>query len=146
MILIIFNMTASPLSYLGGLVTVPSSSSTTVSEIYKFRLATDGQLRSDCLKNVAQLGDGTGRYGTIDAINYLEEIPQNLDENVRQQIFMASDLLKTFNWADFGTTTERITSITYTSALYSGITITKTFAYTLISGKYELNTITWSVT
>lgn len=62
-----------------------------------------------------------------------------------QLMLAASDHVKAFTWADFGTTKERVTLITHTAPVsVPGITIYQTFAYTLSSGKYRLDSITWS--
>lgn len=61
--------------------------------------------------------------------------------SLRAQILTADDLTAIFFWEDFGTTNERITEIQYVSS-YG--TATKTFSYTLDSGEYRLDEITWS--
>lgn len=66
--------------------------------------------------------------------------------NIRQEILVAADLHEAITWADFNTSTERITSIVYTSATYSPHTATKTFNYTLTSGAYRLDSIIWTNT
>jgi hypothetical protein len=59
----------------------------------------------------------------------------------------ATDHIKAFTWADFGTNKERVTIITHTApTTLPGTTIYQTFNYTLQSGKYRLDNITWSET
>jgi hypothetical protein len=64
-------------------------------------------------------------------------------KTAREKIITADDCVLTFTWADFGTDTERITSIVYSSASLSD-SATKTLSYTLVGSVYRLDTITWS--
>lgn len=80
--LIIFNTTASTITYLSGTVSVGASSSTAVtSPFLQLSLATDGHLRSDILLNNVYLTDGTNNFGNNDAIGYLYQIIQNIGPN-----------------------------------------------------------------
>lgn len=65
--------------------------------------------------------------------------------NRRQQILSAHDRATDYTFADAGTKNERITQIDYTSPTFPGITIQRQFTYTLNSGKYTVDTDTWSV-
>ena len=64
---------------------------------------------------------------------------------IRQQILATKDMVASFTWADFGTSNERVSSISYTSPTIPGTTVIKTFAYTLVGSDYRLDSITWSV-
>jgi len=77
--LIIVNKTGSPLSYLGGAITVAGSGSTSVTQLtYQLRLATDGQLRSDIMSATVQLSDGINTFGANDALVYLTAVTANI--------------------------------------------------------------------
>ncbi len=62
-----------------------------------------------------------------------------------EQVIDADDTVQTYTWLDFGTTTERLSTLVYTSATV-GSTVTDTFAYTLVGSSYRLDTITRVVT
>lgn len=62
----------------------------------------------------------------------------------RLKVLAANDCLKTFTWLDHGTSDVRPSTIVYSSATVGGASHTCTFAWTLDSGKYRLDTITWS--
>jgi hypothetical protein len=65
--------------------------------------------------------------------------------NSRQQILDSHDRIADFIYADFGTKNQRITEIEYTSATFPGITVKRTFTYTLVSGKYKRDNEIWSL-
>jgi len=65
--------------------------------------------------------------------------------NLRQQVLAAHDLIQSFTWLDFGTADERVDKIEFTSASITTSTVVQQFSYTLVSGKYRLDSITWSV-
>jgi len=65
--------------------------------------------------------------------------------NRRLQILAALDRVQQLTYADFGTKDQRITQIDYTSATFPGLTARKVIGYTLVSGKYRRDTITWTL-
>lgn len=65
--------------------------------------------------------------------------------NERLQILDAHDRLATFTYADFGTPTQRITQIDYTSATFPGITVRRQFAYTLVGNRYRRDNETYQI-
>lgn len=64
--------------------------------------------------------------------------------NKKLQVLAAHDLVATYTWLSFGTKNERVSTIDYTSATFPGVTITRTFAYTLVGTAYRLDTETWT--
>ena len=64
--------------------------------------------------------------------------------NRKSQVLAAHDLAAAYTWLDFGTKNERVSTIVYTSATFTGVTVTRTFAYSLVSGAYRLDSETWS--
>jgi len=65
--------------------------------------------------------------------------------NLRLQILDAHDRQMDITYADFGTKNERITYIIYTSPTFPGVSAVKTLNYSLVSGKYRRDSITWSI-
>lgn len=65
--------------------------------------------------------------------------------NKKQQVLLAHDLIESFTWLNFGTKQERVDTIIYTSATFPGVTVTRTFAYTLVGANYRLDSSTWTV-
>jgi len=66
--------------------------------------------------------------------------------NTRQAVMLANDLVRSYTWADFGTNKERVTRIDYTSVTVAPTqTVRQTFTYTLVSGKYRLDSEVWTV-
>ena len=65
--------------------------------------------------------------------------------NLRLQILSSHDREMDITYADFGTKDERITYIVYTSPTFTGVSAAKTITYTLVSGKYRRDSITWSI-
>jgi hypothetical protein len=61
--------------------------------------------------------------------------------NEIDQLMSAEDKVETYTWLDFATANERISTIVYSSASLA-LSATDTFAYTLTSGVYRLDTIT----
>lgn len=59
--------------------------------------------------------------------------------NRKIQLLSAHDLRKEYLWLDPGTKNQRISTITYTSASFPGVTFVRTFTYNLVSGKYVLD-------
>lgn len=82
-VLIIYNQTANPLSYLSGTITVAANGTTTVPDDSKGTLSIDGAFRSDCSNNIVQVSDGTTKFGATDAIRYLDTIPGLTDKDSR---------------------------------------------------------------
>lgn len=65
--------------------------------------------------------------------------------NLKQQILDTHDRTQSITYADFGTKNERITRIDYASATISGFTARKDINYTLVSGKYRLDSVNWTI-
>ena len=66
--------------------------------------------------------------------------------NIKNQILDAEDRQQSITYADFGTKNERVTQIDYSSVTISNSVLArKTFNYTLISGKYRLDSINWDI-
>lgn len=80
--------------------------------------------------------------GTIDGTNTGTEY--GFVYNRKEQILASHDKIATYTYADFGNKNERITRIDYTSATFLG-TARRDFSYTLTSGKYRLDTESWSI-
>jgi len=94
----------------------------------------DGRVRNevydpDSLSWIAQTSDASGEIDVA-----------GLSTNV-SRVMTAVDKVRTFTWSDFGAATQRIATIVYSSASV-GKTVTDTFAYTLVSAAYRLDTIT----
>lgn len=67
-------------------------------------------------------------------------------DNDRTKVLNSNDLISAYTWLDFGTKNERVDKIDYTSATQlPGQTVRRQFAYSLVSGKYRLNSETWSI-
>lgn len=64
--------------------------------------------------------------------------------NKKNQVLSAHDLSVAYTWLNFGTKQERVSTIVYTSATFPLETITRTFNYTLVSGKYRLDSEVWT--
>lgn len=84
-----------------------------------------------------------------DSTEYLKEIAENTShsnsnnkasESLYFQVQNASDLIKTFNYADAGTPDERITSITSASSSVEA-NFTDTYIYSGTSGSYRITRI-----
>lgn len=84
--------------------------------------------------------DATGDLSKV-AVTFEQDspIPTELVESISQQILKASDREREFTWLDFGTKNERISVIQYTAPSVGSYTLTSTFNYTLVSGKYRLD-------
>jgi len=65
--------------------------------------------------------------------------------NERQQVLNAHDRIDTYTYADFGTKTQRITRVDYTSATFPGITIRRDFNYVLDGNKYRRTNSPWVI-
>lgn len=65
--------------------------------------------------------------------------------NVRQQILSSHDRDQDIVYADFGTKTQRVTQIDYTSATFPGVIARKVFTYTLVGNRYRRDKITWVI-
>lgn len=107
------------------------------------------KLRLIFVPSVADDGDNVGAYIRSSDGSLITSTDGKLDVNIvestKQQILNATDLIETYNWSDRGLSTERINTVVYTSPTYSGTTLTKTFAYTLVETDYSLDSITWSI-
>lgn len=65
--------------------------------------------------------------------------------NLRQQVLASHTRQAAFTYADFGTKDQRITQIDYTSTTFTGFTIRRQFAYTLVGNRYRRDTESWAV-
>lgn len=90
--------------------------------------------------NVA-ISDGTH---TLD-VNTDGSINVKIVQGIVQQILKADDMIASLTWADFGLSTQRITSIVYTATSVGAYTATKSFSYTNVGGQYRLDSFTWAV-
>jgi len=87
--------------------------------------------------------DPTAETGLI---GYVRGLLKQVNEAVAtavKKVDAAADKVETYTWLDFGIATQRVSTIAYASASLS-LGYTETFAYTLVSGKYRLDTITIS--
>jgi hypothetical protein len=64
---------------------------------------------------------------------------------IRQAILDAKDRNSTITYADFGNKNQRITSITYTSPSFPGVSVVKQLTYTLVGNKYRRDNVNWVV-
>jgi hypothetical protein len=64
---------------------------------------------------------------------------------IRQAILDAKDRNSTITYADFGNKNQRITSITYTSPSFPGVSVVKQLTYTLVGNKYRRDNVNWIV-
>jgi hypothetical protein len=81
--------------------------------------------------------------GTIDGTT--SGTPYGWVYNLRQQILASHDRDQDITYADFGTKNERITQIDYTSPTFPSIIARKSITYTLVSGRYRRDSITWTI-
>lgn len=65
--------------------------------------------------------------------------------NLKQQVLAAHDRTAAYTYADFGTKTERVTQVDYTSSTFSGNTIRRTFNYTPSGNSYRMDSEVWTV-
>jgi len=65
--------------------------------------------------------------------------------SLREQYLNANDTKEVLSYDGIGTKNERITLITYTAPSVGAQTVYKTFTYTLISGRYILTEVQWSI-
>lgn len=79
--------------------------------------------------------------GTVDGTDTGTE--RTFVNNRKNQVLAAHDLAVAYTWLSFGTKDERVSSIVYTSATFVGVTVTRTFAYSLVGTKYRLDSETW---
>ncbi len=86
--------------------------------------------------SVTVLGDSI-TSGTVDGTDTGTE--RTFVNNYRQQVMSSHDLVPTYVWLDFGNKNERISTITYTSATFPGVTVVQTYNYTLVGGAYRLD-------
>lgn len=100
------------------------------------------KFQEDSLGDVAVNVIDKDSHDKLDAIVTALGAPPS---NLRSQILAAADREQEITWADFGTKTQRVTQIDYTSATYSGVIARKSFAYTLVGNNYRLDTIIWEI-
>lgn len=81
--LILSNITSSPLVYLFGTITVPANGTYTVPNTDIFEVSLDAQIRADLSSNNLQISDGVSSFGTNDAIAFLNRIIGTKDMNGR---------------------------------------------------------------
>ncbi len=64
----------------------------------------------------------------------------------REEILSSDDCFAVYAWLDFGTSDERLSTITYTSATINPtLTLVKTFNYTFVSSVYRFDGFLWSI-
>ena len=90
--------------------------------------------------SITILGDSI-TSGTVDGTS--TGIERTFVNNRKNQVLASHDLAVAYTWLDFGTKDERVSTIVYTSATFVGVTVTRTFAYSLVGTKYRLNSETW---
>jgi hypothetical protein len=90
--------------------------------------------------SVTVLGDAI-TSGTVDGTRTGTE--RTFVNNLKNQVLAAHDLAASYTWLDFGNKNERVSSIVYTSATFVGVTVTRTFTYSLVGTKYRLDLETW---
>lgn len=93
--------------------------------------------------NVTVLGDSK-ISGTVDGTDTGTE--RTFVNNRKNQVLASHDLAVAYTWLNFGTKDERVSSIVYTSATFTGVTVTRTFTYSLVGTKYRLDQETWVTT
>lgn len=91
--------------------------------------------------SITILGDSI-TSGTVDGTDTGTE--RTFVNNRKNQLLAAHDLALAYTWLDFGNKDERVSSIVYTSATFVGVTVTRTFAYSLVGTKYRLDSELWS--
>lgn len=79
--------------------------------------------------------------GTVDGTSTGTE--RTFVNNRKNQVLSSHDLAVAYTWLDFGTKDERVSSIVYTSATFAGVTVTRTFTYSLVGTKYRLDSESW---
>ena len=82
--------------------------------------------------------------GTVDGTETGTE--RTFVSNRKNQLLASHDLAVAYTWLGFGTKDERVSSIVYTSATFSGVTVTRTFTYSLVGTKYRLDSEAWTTT
>lgn len=83
--------------------------------------------------------DASGNSKVAVTIEQDSPIPVEFAESIAQQILKAPDRERDFTWLDFGTKTERVSSIVYTAPSVGVYTLTKTFNYSPVGSKYRLD-------
>lgn len=96
----------------------------------------------DIVSGNITINGGSVSSGTIDGEE--DGTKRFYVNNRKQQVLSAHDLVVNYSWLDFGSKNERVSSIVYTSATFTGDIITRTFNYTLVSDKYRLDSETWT--
>lgn len=79
--LLLVNITSSPLIYFSGSIVVPANGFYSVSDSSIFDVSLDAQIRSDLSSNNLQISDGVSTFGTNDAITYFNRIIGTKDKN-----------------------------------------------------------------
>ena len=90
--------------------------------------------------DVNVLGDAK-TSGTVDGTETGTE--RTFVNNRKNQVLASHDLQAAYTWLDFGNKNERVSQIQYTSATFPGVTVTRSFAYTLVGTQYRLDSETW---
>lgn len=93
--------------------------------------------------SVTVLGDSKVS-GTVDGTETGTE--RTFVNNQRNQVLASHDLIAAYTWLDFGNKNERVSQIQYTSATFPGVTVVRSFAYTLVGTQYRLDSETWVTT
>lgn len=90
--------------------------------------------------SITILGDSI-TSGTVDGTSTGTE--RTFVNNRKNQVLASHDLAVAYTWLDFGTKDERVSSIVYSSATFLGVTVTRTFTYSLVGTKYRLDSEAW---
>ncbi len=147
MIVQAINNTAGTLTYSSEGITILSGATVTISNTLLIAFAQDPNVISDIDLDYLSISDTIKIYNGDAAVKFLTDSAllyyQSGASTVRDAILNQTDLVTTFTWLDFGLSTERISVIVYSSSSL-GLTATKTMVYTLSSGYYRLDTITWT--
>jgi hypothetical protein len=91
----------------------------------------------------AVVSGGSATFGIYISI---VDASSNIQESIitPDKILSAEDKVVTYSYEDFGTRAERVDVIEYSSATV-GATLRRTFLYSLVSGKYRLDSEVWEI-
>lgn len=81
--------------------------------------------------------------GTIDGqVNGTE---YNFVYNLKQQILASHDREEVYTYADFGNKNQRVTKVEYNSNTFPGVTVRRSFNYTLVGTQYRRDNSIWEI-
>ena len=122
------------------LIEMPSGSGLTARRVTVVNDVSDPIPVSVSSLSVTITGDAI-TSGTVDGTATGTE--RTFVNNRKNQVLSSHDLAVAYTWLDFGTKDERVSSIVYTSATFVGVTVTRTFTYSLVGTKYRLDSESW---